>query len=203
MDRSVGYFARESALIVFSILAALGVNEWRMRAAASADERQAYAAVHAELADNLELLDGLPQYHAEVAAALRAKITDFAANPPAEGATPMDVFTSLEILHPAIIIDRLPQDVSWELAKSRGAAARFDYETARALSIIYDGQQDGVLPLIDDIAALLARPEMFLARDHAAALAPIAAQFAELASREETLVAYLEKEIAAMEARRR
>lgn len=199
MDKSVGYFARESGLIIFSILAALGVNEWRMRATADAERQEAFAAVYAELNDNLAILESLPAYHAEVAAALRSKIDAVEVLADAAKPTPMDAFISIDSLRPAIITDRVPQDVSWELAKQRGAAARFDYETARNLSVIYDAQRNSVIPLIGDIAALLSRPEMYVPRDHAAALMPIAAQFAELSSREEALVANLRKQIDAMQ----
>lgn len=198
MSKPLGYVARESALIIFSILAALGVNEWRMRWAAEEDEREAYAAVYAELSDNLEILEGLPAYHAGIARALRARVEEIAQAGAPDGATPADVFFAMEELRPAIITDRIPQDVSWELAKQRGAAARFDYATARDLSMIYDGQRNGVIVLISDIADLLARPEMYVPDNFTASLSPIAAQFAELSSREETLVYRLEKQVKAM-----
>jgi len=197
MDKSAGYFARESALIVFSILVALGVNEWRTRAGANAEKREAYAAVYAELVDNLEILEGMPAYHQSVAEALTAAIDRLDEN---AAATPIEVFSGLEGLRPAIIIDRHPQYVSWELAKQRGAAARFDYETARSLSIIYDSQTNSVLPLFSKIADLLARPEMYVANNQTASLSPIAGQFAELASREYTLVFYLKRQIETMRA---
>ena len=198
MTKSVGYFARESGLIIFSILAALCVNEWRTRAAADAEKREAFAAVYAELNDNLAILETLPAYHAQVAAALRAKIDAIATSADPAKPTPMDAFTSIDGLRPAIITDRMPQDVSWELAKQRGAAARFDYDAARNLSVIYDAQRNSVIPLIDDIAALLSRPEMYVPNDHAATMMPIAAQFAELSSREEALVFNLKKQAEAM-----
>lgn len=87
MEKSLGYVARESALIIFSILVALGVNEWRMRA----------------------------------------------------------------------------------------AAARFEYATARDLSIIYDGQRHDVILLFSDIADLVDRPEMHAPDNFAASLSPVAA----------------------------
>jgi len=198
MTKPIGYFARESGLIIFSILAALGVNEWRTKAAADAEKQQAFAAIYAELNDNLAILERLPDYHAKVAASLRTRIDAVEALTDAAKPTPIDAFTSMDSLRPAIITERIPQDVSWELAKQRGAAARFDYDTARNLSVIYDAQRNSVIPLIGDIAILLSRPEMYVPREHAAALMPIAAQFAELSSREETLVFNLKKQIETM-----
>ena len=71
MGKSIGYITRESALIVFSILIALGVNEWRMRVADEAEKQRALAAVYAELVDNLEIVEGLPEYHGAIAQAKR------------------------------------------------------------------------------------------------------------------------------------
>lgn len=198
MGKSIGYITRESALIVFSILIALGVNEWRMRVADEAEKQRALAAVYAELVDNLEIVEGLPEYHGAIAQAIASLIDEAGANPDSAARTPYEAFTGIEVLRPAIISDRLPQAVAWDLAIQRGAAARFDYETARSLSVIYDSQTKGVLPLFDEIGALLVRPEMWAGDDYAAALFPLAAQFAELASREETLVARLKRQTETM-----
>lgn len=198
MSKPLGYVARESALIIFSILAALGVNEWRMRAAAEAEEREAYAAVYAELSENLKILEGLPAYHGSIAKALYESMEAASAPGAAETRTPMRIFTSIEFLRPATVIEQMPQSVAWDLAKQRGAAARFDYDAARRLSLIYDTQQASVIELYRDAFDVLVRPEMFLARDQGATLAPLVALFEELAAREVTMVDLLKKEIAAM-----
>lgn len=198
MDKSLGYVARESALIIFSILAALGVNEWRMRAAAEAEEREAYAAVYAELSDNLEILVGLPEYHGSIAKTLYESMQAAAAPGAVETRTPMQIFTSIEFLRPATVIEQMPQSVAWDLAKQRGAAARFDYDDARRLSLINDTQQASIIELYRDAFDVLVRPEMFLARDQGATLAPLVALFEELSAREVTMVELLKKEISAM-----
>ncbi len=198
MQKSVGYLARESALIVFSILVALGVNEWRVRAAAEAEEREAYAAVYAELTENLALLEDMPAYHGDIAKSLFQSMTAAQAPGAAETRTPMQIFTAIEFLQPATVIEQMPQGVAWDLAKQRGAAARFDYDIARRLSLIYDSQQASVIQLYRTAFDLLVRPEMFVARDQGATLAPLVALFEELSAREETLVQFLRAETEAM-----
>lgn len=201
MNKSVGYFARESALIIFSILAALGVNEWRMRAAAEAEERTARATVLEELSGNLALLEEMPGYHRDIAKALFHSMSEAQAPGAAETRTPMQIFTAIEFLRPATVIEQMPQGVAWDLAKQRGAAARFEYDEARKLSLIYDSQQTSVLELYRDAFDLMVRPEMFIARDQGATLAPLVALFEEMSAREETLVQLLRDETQALRAR--
>lgn len=198
MKKPISYFLGEGVLIVFSILLALGVNEWRVRASAAADERAAAANILTELTENREILDGIPEYHKEIGDALFQLVEELQREGVEETRTPVEIFSSLEMLRPSIIISRFPQDVSWQLAKERGVASRFDYETARALSLTYEGQRDGVAVLYGDIADLLSSSEMFIAKDQAAALAPLAASFSEAASREQLLVHLLDRNIELM-----
>ncbi len=195
MKKPISYFIGEGVLIVFSILLALGVNEWRVRASAEADERTAAANILAELSENRSLLDGVPEYHREIGQALFQLLETLQHEGVEERRTPIEIFTSLEMLHESIIISRFPQDVSWQIAKERGVVSRFDYETAKALSMTYEGQREGVVVLYGEIANLLSRSEMFIAKDQAAALAPLAATFSEAASREELLVYLLDRNI--------
>ncbi|MEQ8934382.1 MAG: hypothetical protein RIE56_01150 [Amphiplicatus sp.] len=184
MKKPVGYFLGEGVLIVFSILLALGVNEWRVRAGEAAEERKATADIAAELTENRALLDGLPDYHREIGQALSAVAGGL---DPDEARTPMEIFSNLDMLQRSVIISRLPQNVAWQIAKDRGVTARFDYETAKALALVYN-QQENVVSTYDKLSDLLIRPEMFAARDQTSTLAPLGAAFSELAARELALI---------------
>lgn len=195
MKKPISYFLGEGLLIVFSILLALGVNEWRVRSGEAADERKAIADISAELMENRELLEGIPVYHSDVSKALSAAIQDV---PPDDPRTPMEIFSELDVLRASIIIDRLPQNVSWQLAKDRGIVGRFDYSTAKALATTYDHQQAGVFDLYERVSELMIRPEMFVAENQGPTLQPLAVAFSELASREQLLVKMQDKNIAAL-----
>ncbi|MAW80064.1 MAG: hypothetical protein CMI63_07480 [Parvularcula sp.] len=195
MKKPISYFLGEGLLIVFSILLALGVNEWRVRSGEAADERKAIADISAELIENRELLEGIPAYHRDVSTALSAAIEDVAPDDPR---TPMEIFSELDVLRGSIIIDRLPQSVSWQLAKDRGIVGRFDYATAKALATTYDHQQASVFDLYERVSELMIRPEMFVAENQAPTLQPLAVAFSELASREQLLVKMQDKNIAAL-----
>ena len=193
MKKPIGYFLGEGALIVFSILLALGLNGWREWAGEKAEERQAIASIYAEISDNLELLSDLPEYHHSLAEELQAAIAAFEADGPDENRTPMEIFISTESLHrDSMVISRGPQGVAWELAKQRGVASRFDYELAKRLSLVYSAQDAGLVPLYDKAFELLASPAMFSSKDQAAALWPMVILFSEMAARERTVVAQLE-----------
>jgi hypothetical protein len=57
----------ESGFIVFSVLLALVLNEWRAEAAQRARVTQALAAVHAEIEENRRLVTAAMEYHNRVA----------------------------------------------------------------------------------------------------------------------------------------
>ncbi len=192
MKKPISYFLGEGVLIVFSILLALGVNEWRVRSGEHAEEKKAVADIAEELRENKALLDDIPGYHRSIGQSLFETVGTLEEG---DTRTPLDIFLSTEGLRSTIIIQRWPQDVSWQVAKDRGVVGRFDYDTAKMLSITYDSQLKSVLSLFDKISELLSRPEMFSARDQGSVLSPLAATFLELAAREEMLLDLMDKTV--------
>ncbi|NNE40324.1 MAG: hypothetical protein HKN14_05330 [Marinicaulis sp.] len=199
MKKNTRYFLSEGALIVFSILLALGANEWRQRAAAETKERKAAAAIHAELSANLALFEDLPEYHGDIAAALREEIAAIRASDAPDNRAPIDIFMRIETLRPTIIMKQFPEDVAWDLARQRGVAARFDYDLASGLSRAYSSQRDGVVPIIINISEIMNAPAMIEPGNQASALWPLASLFSELAAREITLISYYEQQLTALE----
>lgn len=193
MKKPISYFLGEGVLIVFSILLALGVNEWRVRSGEHAEEKKAIADIVEELQENKALFDGLPDYHRSIGQSLLGKINTLEDE---DTRTPVEIFRATEGLRANVIIRRLPQDVSWSVAKDRGVVGRFDYDTAKSLSITYDNQLDSVTDLFDNLSGLLAQPSMFETSGQRSALAPLATTFLELAAREEMLLILIDKSIA-------
>ncbi len=62
----------ESTLIVFSVLFALLLNEWRSGVAQSSRADQAVAAIHSELAENQRLINEAREYHMSLAESFTA-----------------------------------------------------------------------------------------------------------------------------------
>ncbi|GEM_PF-1900154 len=196
MNKPWHYFLGEGFLIVFSILLALGVNEWRQRSGQYAEEQKAVADIAVELLENQKLLEGVPDYHRAVAADLNKAVRALS-NPEAEETrTPIEIFMGLESLQPTVIIKQGPQDVSWQTAKDRGVVARFEYDTAKTLSLTYDALLPGINDLYEEISRSLIRYEMYKAEDQAAALGPLVALFFELSARESVLISQLDKSLA-------
>ncbi len=195
MKKPISYFLGEGVLIVFSILLALGVNEWRVRSGEAAEERKAIADIKSELIENHELLAGIPDYHRDVSEALMKEIASLGSDDPR---SPIEIFTGLDVLRRTIIIEELPQNVTWQISKDRGIVGRFDYETAKMLARTYDHQQAGVIVIFEDIAEMLIRSEMFVPENQGPTLRPLAAAFSELASREQFLVKMQQQNIDAL-----
>ena len=198
MNKPISYFIGEGLLIVFSILMALGVNEWRVRNGQHAEEHKAVADIAAELVENRALLDGLPDYHRSVGNALNQLAQDLGSAETADPRTPIELFMSLDNLRPSVIIQQPPQDVSWQTAKDRGVAARFDYETAKTLSLAYDSQMSSVNDVYEEVNRSLIRPDMYKAQDQDAALGPLIALFYEMSAREVGLMERIDQSLAAL-----
>ena len=105
MKKPISYFLGEGVLIVFSILLALGVNEWRVHTGEVAEEKKAVADIVAELDENRALFDGIPDYHRAIGQSLMEQINSLEDE---DTRTPMEIFKATEGLRPNVIIRRLP-----------------------------------------------------------------------------------------------
>lgn len=120
----------ESALIVFSVLFALVLNEWRQSRAEQAGLEQAAAAIRAELQENRELVQEALQYHTRLADSFTASVQSGAAAP---DLTVID----RGLLHPGRVLR-----TAWGSAQSTGATSRMDYATILKLSTAYALQEE-------------------------------------------------------------
>lgn len=122
----------ESALIVFSILLALGVNQWK---GSVENRRLAVDSLHGferEILRNRERLEGDIPYHL----GLRSVLTGLESS--GTVATPADFRSSLGIdgFRPSPLLD-----TAWKTALATGALTHMDYETVAALSLTYGMQE--------------------------------------------------------------
>ena len=119
----------ESVLIVFSVLLALGVDEWREK---SAHERQAAAArreILAELRANRDAVRESMRYHATVLDSLAAHRGDAGWTPPVR-------LFSRGFVSPAQF-----SHTAWSSASETGALTHMDYDAVLRYSRVY-AQQD-------------------------------------------------------------
>jgi hypothetical protein len=117
----------ESALIVFSVLFALGVDEWRDHRATVARGREALAAITAELQSNREAANRAAGYHAEIKKRLQA----FAEAKQLPDAETM----SGGVFQPATLLE-----TAWVTARETGALDQVPFDVVLDLSRIYEHQ---------------------------------------------------------------
>jgi hypothetical protein len=120
----------ESALIVFSVLLALALNEWRSTAAQRQRLEQAVAAVRSELQENRRLVADALAYHERLSASFAASAEAGA------GAPDLDVVTQ-GLLAPARVLR-----TAWASAQHAGLAAELPYATILQLSTVYAQQEE-------------------------------------------------------------
>lgn len=122
----------ESAVVVFSILLALAVDEWRQARATEERVQDSLESLRSELVENRRTLRQARGYHAELADTLFTLASAGREEPP-EGVPSQGWLLSVELLSNA-----------WEVATTSGTTADMSHGTAVALARAFD-QQDSYL----------------------------------------------------------
>ena len=194
MSKPISHFLGEGLLIVFSILLALGANEWRTHSNDARNLKRAVADLSAEISENLILMEGLPEYHRMIGIGLSQSVEELRKNPEEHSKTPIQLMMKLDGLRNTLLGFSAPlQSVSWQTAKDRGIVAQLDYDTAKALSATYDEQLADISTMMYQIGGGLGDIKMHKAQDQEAILTALSANFFEFAAREESLIYLLEK----------
>jgi hypothetical protein len=120
----------ESTLIVFSVLLALALNEWRAGAVQRQRVAQAVAAIRAEVEENGRLTRDALAYHEELAESFSGSVARGDAMPD------MDVITQ-GLLAPARVLR-----TAWEAMQNAGLAAELSYDLMLTLSRAYAQQAE-------------------------------------------------------------
>ena len=119
----------ESALIVFSVLVALAVDQWRDERGTRVRAREAIAAITSELQANRAAASRSRSFHQEAHRALK-EIASQKRLPSVEEMTRGNVFQPATILQTA-----------WTTARDTGALQPVPFEVLLKLSLVYEAQQ--------------------------------------------------------------
>jgi len=166
MNKPIGYFLSEGLLIVFSIMLALGANEWRINASDARNLKKAVTDLSVEISENLDLLEGLPEYHRLIGQGLRQSAEGLRASDADHSKTPVELIMELDGLRPTLLgYSGHLQSVSWKIAKNRNIVAQLDYETAKALSATYDEQLVAINSMMRKIGDEFSNIEMYEAQN--------------------------------------
>jgi hypothetical protein len=196
VNKPISHFLGESLLIVFSIMLALGANEWRTHANDARNLKRAVTDLSAEISENLTLLDGLPEYHRMIGRGLRQSAEGLRESNADHSKTPVELVMELDGLR-AVLLGYTGhlQSVSWQTAKDRNIVAQLEYETAKALSATYDEQLVSINSMMRKIGDEFSNIKMYESQNQEAVLTALSATFFEFAAREETLIFLLEKNL--------
>lgn len=122
-------FIIEALLIVFSVLLALAVNEWRAEKARAQEAQTALQAIHSELEANGEEFKEAYQHHS-------AKQDTLMYYRKQDETPPLQLLSG-GLFNPATI-----NNTAWEMAKQSGIIDYFDYELVLDLSALYQRQAE-------------------------------------------------------------
>jgi hypothetical protein len=117
----------ESLLIVFSVMLALAVDQWRDNRSRAARARLALDAIINELESNREAIDRAAAFHEEIAGKLKAIA--------ASGELPSREVAFGGIFQPANLIA-----TAWTSARDTGAAEQWPYDLVLRISRVYERQ---------------------------------------------------------------
>lgn len=120
--------AVESLVVVFSILLALVVNEWRQEEEREDRRERATEAIRAELLHNYRELQSVHPYHVGLADTLRSAF-ETGAESVDPGVRPQGWIRSVDLVSAA-----------WETARATGTTADFPYDAVLTLSRAYESQ---------------------------------------------------------------
>lgn len=120
----------ESTLIVFSVLLALILNEWREAEAQEERVELALAAIRSEVLENQRLVADALEYHIQIARSFSASSESGSAMPDLNAATQ-------GLLAPARVLR-----TAWESARGTGVSSEIPYSTVLKLSTAYARQTE-------------------------------------------------------------
>jgi len=178
----------DSGLIIFSVLFALFINEYRN---SIHDDKLKYIAllnVKNELQSNLEVVNDWLPYHKEVLKNFQSAIENDSINQSVKTKEGID----FRKIMPRGVVQSLINNTSWETLKNSSVVSNLEYESLLKLSKIYEIQNKGVQKTLDVIIEILSSREALRIESSDETLILLRNAFAELVSQEETLIQYYE-----------
>jgi hypothetical protein len=140
----------DAFIIIFSVLLALFLNEWRSNIKENKKTKKVLEHVKLEIKDNYEIAKKVNAYHKKVLKNIR-EIQEFE--------NPRDsLFKNGKFLYgffaPSGVIQDDFSDIAWEVAKQENISTRLEFLESKLLFIIYE-QQATVNETLDRLVAFL------------------------------------------------
>jgi hypothetical protein len=176
----------ESVLIVFSILLALFVDQWREGLRLDRLRDRAIADIHEEIENNRTAVDGVVVYHT----AVRESLGNLWQRIERSGSSAQPGFDLIAGVARAGIRPPAIRRTAWETAISTDAVTLMDYSLIYRLGGLYDTQTTGVESTLARIQDFVFDPMLFEPARAGAAVRMIHALVSELAGQEYYLSAH-------------
>ncbi len=175
----------ESSLIIFSVLLALTVNEYRSEINANQKKERALAMIKAEISYNLAIVKKSQPYHVSLYKKFEDSIASFDENHQIEDTRHF----ILNHAHNSFINDFMSRS-AWQTLTQTNTAINFDLEILGALSNVYILQEVGVEKTALNLVSIMRSRETVRSENLKESLYLIKNTLQELASQEEYLHQY-------------
>ncbi|MBE1298828.1 MAG: hypothetical protein GJ680_02810 [Alteromonadaceae bacterium] len=185
----------ESALIIFSVLLALLIDEYRVKLNEEALTQKALSNVRSELQNNLQTMEYWYEYHSDVAKNMKAALASEEFD---EADYIIDGEVNIFSLIPKGVYQGLIDDSAWEAYRSSEVFSRLNFETMLALSRVYNLQNSGVQQSLRMIIEIFSSRD-FIQQDKVKEnLVMLKRAFAELSAQESYLIHNYKETLAAL-----
>lgn len=185
----------ESILIIFSVLLALFLNEYRGQLKENQQKELAMKMVKIELKSNLEILNEWRPYHEKVLKNLNEALNSNSIN--STLFTENGVFTWS--LMPNGVVQRVIDNGSWQTLKSSSISSTIEFNTMFTLSELYKHQAQGVESTLNRILKIISARESLEQKNQRSTIILLRNTFHEMVSQEIFLIKKYEQTLIEIE----
>lgn len=185
----------ESALIIFSVLLALFLNEYRGQLKENHAKKQGLQMVKIELKANLEILNEWYPYHKKVFDNL-GKVLE---SDSLQNSLLTKNGVNFRSIMPRGVVQRLVDNTSWQTFKASNVFTTIDFNTMFVLSKLYKLQSEGVEASLKNILVILSSRESMEADNLKGSIQLLRNAFNEMYSQEIFLIKKYEQAFAEIE----
>jgi hypothetical protein len=171
----------EFVLIVVSILSAFAVEDFRDERARRTQRATALSNIRAEIASNISALDGVMEYHQEIAALTDQFLADRTNWEGRRGIRLVGEIAPRGVLSPEL------RRTAWETAQVTGVVALLEYELGEQIAQVYASQGQGVEASVTRMIDHILSRAMFGSDETEAVLMLLGAMAGELFAQEQHL----------------
>jgi|TARA_B110000093_G_C12813967_1_gene343994 hypothetical protein len=185
----------ESILIIFSVLLALFLNEYRGQLKENQQKELVIKIVKIELKSNLEILNEWRPYHEKVLNNLNEALNSNSTN--STLFTEKGVFTWS--LMPNGVVQRVIDNGSWQTLKSSSISSTIEFNTMFTLSQLYKQQAQGVESTLNRILKIISARESLEQKNQRSTIILLRNTFNEMVSQEIFLIKKYEQALIEIE----